>query len=422
MNVRTSSTAPQRVVITGLGCVSPLGVDVESTWAGVSAGRSGIRLVERFDASNLPVRFAGEIPGELSFDEIPPKERRRMDPFILFAMAAVREALNNAGLSFDEVSGNRAGAAIGSGIGGLGTLHDNSKNYLEGGAKRVSPFMIPMSIANIAGGYVSIQYKLRGPNMCHVSACATGAHSIGEAARIIARGDADVMVAGGTESPVNVMGMAGFAAMRALSTRNDEPARASRPFDLDRDGFVVGEGAAILVLESLEHALARGAKIRAELLGYAATADAQYIVLPSDDGNGAQRAMQLALDDAGITPSEVGYLNAHGTSTPAGDVIEAQAIRNIFGRYVDTLAVSSTKSMTGHMLGAAGAAEALFCIRALETGVLPPTINLDRPDPECALDHIANKARNAEIQFAMSNSFGFGGTNASIVLKGWDES
>jgi len=410
----------RRVVITGLGCVSPLGVDTESTWQGAIEGRSGIRTITRFDVSELPVQFAGEIPGDVNAGELAPKELRRLDDFILYALAAAREAVEDSGLSFEGAAGDRAGTAIGSGIGGLSTLHENSKIFLKSGAKRVSPFMIPMAIANLAGGYVSIQHGLRGPNICHVSACATGAHSIGEAARVIERGDADVMVVGGCEAPVNIMGIAGFAAMRALSTRNEEPEKASRPFDVDRDGFVMGEGAGVMVLEALEAAQVRGAKIYAEVVGYGASADAQYVTLPSDDGEGGRRAMSLALEDAGIDPSEIGYLNAHGTSTPAGDGVECGAIRRVFGAHVDQLAVSSTKSMTGHLLGAAGAVEALFCVRALQTGLLPPTINLDRVDPECDLNHVANKVRKEEIQYALSNSFGFGGTNACLILKRWE--
>ena len=413
----------RRVVVTGLGCVCPLGVDVESTWAAAAAGRSGIRTITRIDPTDFPVRVAGEIPGEIDPGEIPTKELRRMDDFIRFALAAAREAVADAGLRLeDDAARDRAGTAIGSGIGGIQTLHENSAAFLKGGAKRVSPFMIPMAISNLAGGYVSMQHGLRGPNICHVSACATGAHSIGEAMHIIARGDADVMVVGGTEAPVNVMGLAGFAAMRALSTRNDEPERASRPFDLGRDGFVMGEGAGVLVLESLEHAQARGAKIRGEVVGYGATADAQYVAMPSDDGNGGRRAMELALRGAGMAPSDVDYLNAHGTSTPLGDPIEVGAIREVFRDCIDRLAVSSTKSMTGHLLGAAGAVEALFCLLALETGTLPPTINLDDPDPACALDHVANKARQVDARVALSNSFGFGGTNAALLFKRWESS
>jgi 3-oxoacyl-[acyl-carrier-protein] synthase II len=409
-----------RVVITGLGCVSPLGVDIESTWQGAIEGRSGIRTITRFDPSELPVQFAGEIPGDVNAGDIEPKELRRLDPFILYALAAAREAMEDSGLTLEGSTGDRAGTAIGSGIGGLDTLHTNSKAFLKSGHKRVSPFMIPMAIANLAGGYVSIQHGLRGPNICHVSACATGAHSIGEAARIIERGDADVMVVGGCESPVNIMGVAGFAAMRALSTRNDEPEKASRPFDVDRDGFVMGEGAGVMVLEPLEAAQARGAKIYGEVAGYGASADAQFVTMPAEDGEGGRRAMNIALEDAGIDPAAVGYLNAHGTSTPAGDGLECGAIRKVFGSHVDELAVSSTKSMTGHLLGAAGAIEAIFCVRALQTGLLPPTINLDQVDPECALNHVANKVQQKDIQYALSNSFGFGGTNASLVFKRWE--
>jgi 3-oxoacyl-[acyl-carrier-protein] synthase II len=310
----------------------------------------------------------------------------------------------------------RIGVAIGSGIGGLETLQNGIQTLTRSGPRRVQPFMIPMAICNMSSGYVAIRHGIQGPNLCHVSACATGAHSIGEAARSIARGEADAILAGGSEAPVTAIGVAGFAAMRALSTRNDSPQTASRPFDRGRDGFVMGEGAAVLMLESETHAKARGARVLAELIGYAATADAAHIAQPTENAEGAQRCMRLALADADLAPRDVDYLNAHATSTPAGDVSEARALRAVFGSHTDQLAVSATKSMTGHLLGAAGALEALLCIRALETETLPPTINLDSPDPECELDHVANKARRRRIRVALSNSFGFGGTNAALVL------
>jgi 3-oxoacyl-[acyl-carrier-protein] synthase II len=335
---------------------------------------------------------------------------------IVLAVAAAREAREDAGLEVTDANRERIGVAIGSGIGGLGTLETGFETLADRGPSRISPFMIPMIISNMAGGYVAIRHGVRGPNLCHVSACATGAHSIGEAARIIERGDADVMLAGGTESALTKLGLAGFSAMRALSTRNDAPTEASRPFDRDRDGFVMGEGAAVLILEDLEHARARGARIRAEILGYGMSADAVHMAIPTEDAEGAQRCMRLAIQDAGITPGDVDYINAHATSTPAGDPAEVRAIRSVFGPHTDSLAVSATKSMMGHLLGAAGAVEALLCIRALETGVLPPTINLEHPDPECELDHVANKARLSAIRVALSNSFGFGGTNATLIL------
>ncbi len=404
------------VVVTGLGCVTPLGVDVASTWEGAIAGRSGVRMIERFDASEFPVRFGGQLPGDVAVDGLPVKEARRLDDMILFALAASQEAIRDARLVVTPESGERAGVAIGTGIGGIQTLFEGYKSLLAGGPRRVSPFVIPMSIANMAAGYTAIRNGLRGPNLCHVSACTSGAHSIGESARLIERGDADVMLAGGTEAAVTQIGLAGFGAMRALSLRNDAPTAASRPFDLDRDGFVIGEGSAVLVLEELEHARARGATIRAHVLGYGTTCDAAHVAIPTEDGEGAQRCMRIALADAELGPADVDYLNAHATSTPAGDPAEARAIRAVFGPHVDRLAVSATKSMTGHLLGAAGALEALLCIRALETGILPPTINLERPDPECALDHVANKARHVRARVALSNSFGFGGSNASLVL------
>jgi 3-oxoacyl-[acyl-carrier-protein] synthase II len=331
-------------------------------------------------------------------------------------VVAAAEARSHAGLEVDDGNRERIGVAIGSGIGGVQTLQEAQRLLLRSGVRRVSPFAIPMTLSNMPAGYVAIRQGLQGPNLCHVSACSTGAHAIGEAARLIERGDADAMLAGGSEAAIVEIGIAGFGAMRALSTRNDAPQAASRPFDLDRDGFVMGEGAAVLVLESSDHAAARGAAPLAELLGYARNADAVHIAAPTENAEGAQRCMALALDDAGLGAGEVDYLNAHATSTGLGDAAEARAIRAVFGAHAERLAVSATKSMTGHLLGAAGALEALFCVRALETGILPPTINLERPDPECELDHVANKARRARIAVAASNSFGFGGTNVTLVF------
>jgi 3-oxoacyl-[acyl-carrier-protein] synthase II len=405
----------RRVVVTGMGCATPLGRDLASTWAGAVAGRSGIAPFRNFDASKLPVRFGGEVPGELDLGDVAPKEARRLDRMIALAVAASREAVSDARLG-DDVDRQRAGVAIGSGIGGLSTLEESCHVIETRGPGRISPFMIPMIISNMAAGYVAIRHGFRGPNLCHVSACATGAHSIGEAARIIERGDADVMLAGGSEAACCMLGVAGFAAMRALSTREDDPPAASRPFDRGRDGFVMGEGAAVLVLEEAESARARGATVRAEVLGYGMSADAAHMAIPTEDAEGAQRCMRLALADAELAPTDVDYLNAHATGTPAGDPAEVRAIRAVFGAHADSLPVSSTKSMTGHLLGAAGAVEAVLCIRALETGLLPPTINLDDPDPECRLDHVANKARAARARVALSNSFGFGGTNAALVF------
>jgi 3-oxoacyl-[acyl-carrier-protein] synthase II len=417
----TSARERRRVVVTGYGCVTPLGAGVAATWQAASAGRSGVRAVERFADGELPVRFAGQAPPVLDVGDLPAKEVRRLDRVILLALAAAREALADAGLHPDDHDRDRIGVAIGSGIGGLQTLEDGHRALFRSGPRRVSPFTIPMAICNMAGGYVAIRHGVRGPNLCHVAACASSAHSVGEATRVIERGDADVMIAGGTEAPITEIGIAAFASMRALSMRGDAVEAASRPFDLDRDGFVMGEGAAVLVLEELEHARARGARPRARVAGYAATADAAFMATPTENAEGLQRCMRAALSDAGVAPADVDYLNAHATSTPAGDPAEARAIRAVFGSHADHLAVSSTKSMTGHLLGAAGAVEALLTIRALETGLLPPTINLDRPDPECDLDHVANKARPARARLALSNSSGFGGTNAALVLARDDD-
>ncbi len=406
----------RRVVITGFGCVSPLGATADATWSAAIAGRSGIAANRRFDTSEFSVKIAAQAPDDFEFGDLPAKELRRLDRFTLLALAAAREALRDAGLDPASAQSERCGVAIGSGIGGLETLSDSIAMLKKFGPRRVSPFTIPMSICNMASGYVAIQHGLRGPNLCQTAACASGAHSIGEAARAIERGDADVMLAGGSEAPITEIGVAGFANMKALSTRNESPATASRPFDADRDGFVVGEGAGVLILEDLEGARARGADIRAHVLGYGMTADAASVAQPTESGEGAQRCMRLAIADAGLNPSDVDHLNAHATSTPQGDPSEARAIRAVFGERTERLPVSATKSMTGHLLGAAGAVEALFCVRALQTGILPPTINLDHPDPDCELDHVANKARETRIRVAISNSFGFGGTNATLVL------
>jgi 3-oxoacyl-[acyl-carrier-protein] synthase II len=404
------------VVVTGMGCVSPLGNGVDASWEAAVQGRSGIAPITRFDATDYPVTFAGEVKGDLLLEGVSRKDARRLDRVIALSLDASREAIARAGLVIDDANRERIGVSIGSGIGGLDTLQRGIRVLTSDGPRRVQPFLIPMAICNMASGYVAIQHGIQGPNLCHVSACATGAHSIGEAQRAIARGDADVVLAGGTEAPVTEIGVAGFAAMRALSTRNDAPEAASRPFDGARDGFVVGEGAAVLVLEAEEHARARGATILAHVLGYAATADAAHIAQPTENHEGAQRCMRLAIADAGLEPRDVDYVNPHATSTPAGDVAEARAIRAVFGSHADQMPISATKSMTGHLLGAAGAVEAMFLVRALQTGLLPPTINLDAPDPECALDHVMDKARQQRIRVALSNSFGFGGTNAALVL------
>jgi len=417
----TRAASRRRVVVTGLGAVTPIGIGVEETWRAALEGRSGAAPITAFDASEYPVRFAAEVKGELDLGDLPPKEVRRLDRVIAMTLVAAREAIAHAGLEIGDANRERVGVAIGSGIGGLITLQESIRTLTRSGPRRVQPFTIPMAICNMSSGYVAIRHGIHGPNLCHVSACATGAHSLGEAARAIERGDVDAMVAGGSEAPIAEVGVAGFAAMRALSTRNDEPTRASRPFDQGRDGFVIGEGAGVLVLEALDSARARGAKVLCELRGYGASADAAHIAQPTENAEGAQRCMRSALADAGLEPREVDYLNPHATSTPAGDVSEARAIRAVFGSHVSRLAVSATKSMTGHLLGAAGAVEALLCVRALETGWIPPTINLETPDPECELDHVAQKPRQHPLRVALSNSFGFGGTNAALVLARLDE-
>lgn len=407
----------RRVVVTGIGSVNPLGADVASTWEAATAGRCGIQALCDLD-ERLSVKIGARVSGEIDAGELNPKEVRRYDRAVLLALAATREAVSDAALAggFDP---DRCGVAIGSGIGGIGTLLDNHKAFLERGPRRVSPFFIPMTLANMPSGVVAIHHGLRGPNLCHVTACASSSHAIGEAGRIIERGEADVMVAGGTEAALNDLVIAGFASMHALSQRNEAPERASRPFDRGRDGFVLGEGSAVLILEAEEHARARGARIRATLTGYGASADAAHMAAPDVESGGAVRCMQAALADADLAPSDVDHINAHATSTPAGDKVEVASIRRVFGAHADQISVSATKGMTGHLLGAAAGLEAVLCIRALEEGLLPPTINLEDPDPECALDHVDGKARPAEIHVALSNSFGFGGVNAALVLQRW---
>ena len=408
--------ADDEVVVTGLGCVSPLGVGVEPTWQAALAGASGVsRLPEDFEP-RLAVQIAARVRGEVDPGDIAPKELRRLDRVILLALAAAREAVADAGLADGGVAPERAGVAIGSGIGGVTTLLANHRALLDAGPRRISPFFIPMTLANMPAGMVAIQHGYGGPNLCHVTACASSAHAVGESLRILERGEADVMLAGGTEACVTPLVMAGFASMQALSRRNEEPERASRPFDRGRDGFVMGEGAAVLVLERGGHARARGARVRARLCGYAATADARHIAAPDPEASGAIRCIRGALADAGLPPDAVGYVNAHATSTPAGDEVEAQALHAVFGAHIERLAVSSTKGATGHLLGAAGALEALLCVLSVETGTLPPTLNLDDPDPECALDHVAGKPRETGTRVALSNSFGFGGVNAALLF------
>jgi len=407
----------RRVVVTGVGMITPVGLDTEATWEGLVSGKSGIGPITQFDDKTIPTQIAGEIHGFEPERYIELKEIKKMDRFIHLAIAASQMAMDTAGLKITAENAERIGIMVSAGMGGLPAIEKYHKIYLERGFRKITPFFIPMLIINEAAGILSIRYGAKGPNICVVTACATGTHSIGEAYRTIERGDADAMITGGTESCICPLGVGGFNAMKALSTRNHEPQRASRPFDIDRDGFIMGEGSGIVVLESMESALARGARVFAEVIGYGASGDAYHITAPAPNGEGAARCMKLAIKDSGIAPTEMGYINAHGTSTKFGDELESIAIKNVFGDYAYQIPVSSTKSMTGHLLGAAGGVEAVISILALDRGVLPPTINLDNPDPECDLDYIPNKARRVQVDVAMSNSFGFGGTNACLIFK-----
>jgi 3-oxoacyl-[acyl-carrier-protein] synthase II len=416
----------RRVVITGLGLVSPLGCGYETAWERLTSGQNAARRIESFDVSDLTCQVACQVPhgdgSDGTFnanDWMEPKEQRKVDDFVIYAVAAADQAVADSGLKFDTTEAQeRAGVLIGSGIGGLSGIADTSILLKEKGPRRVSPFFIPGRLINLAGGHVSIKHKLKGPNNAVVTACATGTHAIGDAARIIALDDADVMVAGGTESPICRISMAGFAACRALSTGfNDTPTKASRPYDRDRDGFIMGEGAGVVVLESYEHAKARGAKIYAEVIGYGMSADAFHITAPAEDGDGAYRCMKAALARAGVAPSEIDYINAHGTSTPMGDEIELKAVERLFGNSTGKLAMSSTKSAIGHLLGAAGAVEVVFSVLAMRDNVAPPTLNLDNPSVKTAIDLIPHVPKKREINIALSNSFGFGGTNACLVLR-----
>ncbi len=407
----------RRVVVTGIGLVSPVGIGTEESWQALKEGRSGISHITAFDASQFSCRIAGEVRGFEPERFIERKEIRKMGRFIQFAIAASDFALAASGLKVRETDAERVGVYIGSGIGGFEIIEREHKNLLERGPGRISPFFIPATIVNLAAGYVSIRTGAKGPNSATATACTTGAHAIGDSFKIIQRGDADVMICGGAEAPICPMGIGGFAAMRALSTRNDEPERASRPWDKCRDGFVVGEGAGILILEELEHARRRGAPIVAEIVGYGMSGDAYHITAPCEDGDGAVRVMRNALRDAGLEPSQIDYINAHGTSTDVGDKIETLAIKRCFGEHAYRLAVSSTKSMTGHLLGAAGGLEAGVTVLAIRDQVAPPTINYEVPDPECDLDYVPNQARPMRIEYALSNSFGFGGTNGCLIFK-----
>lgn len=407
----------RRVVVTGMGCLSPLGTDVATSWCGVRHGRNGIGEITRFDASRLPVRFAGECTGFDPTTVMTGKQARRMDRFQQMAFAVSIEALRQSGLEITEENAERVGVLVGSGIGGLESLTDGFRTLFDRGPSRVSPFLITMMVVDLAPGLISIELGAKGPNFSTVSACSTSAHAIGEAAELIRRNRADVMIAGGSEAGIVEIGVAGFSQMRALSTRNDDPAHASRPFDAQRDGFVIAEGGGVLILEELEHARARGAAIVGEVVGYGLSADASHITDPAPGGEGAARAMRMALDDAGMAPGEIEYLNAHGTSTPVGDRAETAAIKTVFGDHAARLPVSSTKSMTGHLLGAAGAVEAVFCLKAMEESFIPPTINYQVPDPECDLDYVPNEGRSAALHAVMSNSFGFGGHNVSLIFR-----
>lgn len=407
----------RRVVVTGVGVVSPLGTGNLKNWDAVVAGRSGIGPITRFDASDMPVKIAGEVKDFVAEDFIDKKEIKKMDLFIQYSLAAAQFAMEDSGLIVTEENATRVGVIVGAGLGGLTTIERYHTSLLEGGYKKISPFFIPMLIINLAPGHISMKFGAKGPNISSVSACATGTHSIGDAYHIIKRGDADAMIAGGTESTVTPLGIGGFAVMKALSTRNDDPAAASRPFEKNRDGFVLAEGAGIVVLEEYESARKRGAKIYGEVVGYGLTGDAYHMTAPAPEGEGAARCIKMALDGAGINPEDVTYINAHGTSTPFNDLNETLAIKSVFGPHAEKLMVSSTKSMTGHMLGAAGGVEAVFTLLAMEKGVIPPTINYDEPDPDCDLDYVPNTAREKKISYALSNSFGFGGTNATLLFK-----
>ena len=407
----------RRVVVTGVGLVSPLGTGNRKNWEALVAGRSGVGRITRFDATDFPVQIAGEVKDFNPEAFIEKKEIKKMDLFIQYSLAAAQFAMEDSGLQITEANAERVGVLVGAGLGGLPTIEKYHLALQEGGYKKISPFFIPMLITNLAPGHISIKYGAKGPNLSSVSACATGTHSIGDAFHMIARGDADAMIAGGTESTVTPLAIGGFAVMRALSSRNDDPESASRPFEKNRDGFVLAEGAGIVILEEFEAAKKRGAKIYGEVVGYGLTGDAYHLTAPAPDGEGAARCMKIALDNAGIKPEEVDYINAHGTSTPFNDLYETMAIKKVFGSHAGKLMVSSSKSMTGHMLGAAGGLEAAITLLSMDTGVVTPTINYQEPDPECDLDYVPNTARDAKVNCALSNSFGFGGTNATLLFR-----
>jgi 3-oxoacyl-[acyl-carrier-protein] synthase II len=410
-------TTRRRVVVTGIGLVSSLGIGTEANWAAIQAGRSGVGAITKFDAAEFPTQIASEVRGFDPLQFVDKKDVKKMDVFIQYAIAASQFAMDDAGVTVTKETAPRVGVIIASGIGGFTTIEREHKALLAGGPRKISPFFIPSAIINLAAGQVSIRFGAKGPNLATCTACSASAHAIGDAFEIIRRGDADVMIAGGSEAAITPMGIGGFGALRALSIRNDDPSRASRPFDKDRDGFVVGEGAGTLILEEYEMAKSRGARIYAELVGYGMSSDAYHITAPSEDGDGPYRVMNAAIRSAGITTAQVEYINAHGTSTPHGDRVETIAIKRCFGEHARTLCVSSTKSMTGHLLGAAGGLEAGITVLAVYHQIAPPTINLDEPGPECDLDYVPNRARAMKIDYALTNSFGFGGTNAALLFK-----
>jgi len=413
--------AERRVVVTGVGLVSPLGIGTEPTWKGLLAGQSGAAPITLFDASQHSTHFAAEVKGFDPLNWVEKKEVKKMDRFIQFAVAAADFAMKDSGIAVTPENAEMVGVYIGSGIGGFRTIEDAHSDLVNGGPRRVSPFFIPSAIVNLASGWVSIRTGARGPNSATATACTTSAHALGDSYRLIQRGDADAMIAGGSEAAITPLGTAGFCSMRALSTRNDEPARASRPFDAQRDGFVMGEGSGILILEELEMARRRGAKIYCEVVGYGMSADAYHISAPSETGDGAISVMKKALKDAGLRPADIDYINVHGTSTPQGDKVEVIAIKEVFGDHARRVAISSTKSMTGHLLGAAGGLEAGISALTLRDQVIPPTINYENPDPECDLDFVPNTARKAAVRHVLSNSFGFGGTNGALVFRRWEQ-
>lgn len=407
----------RRVVVTGMGIVSPVGLNVEESWQNILAGKSGVSMIDHFDTSEFSTKIIAKVKNFNIENHVSLKDARKMDLFTQYGLAAADEAIEDSGLVVDETLSHRTGVAIGAGIGGIETITNNQEKLLAGGPRKVSPFFIPSAITNMVAGQISIKHGLKGPNISVVTACTTGTHNIGLAARMIAYGDADVMVCGGSEMATTPLSLAGFSAVRSLSKRNDEPEKASRPWDKDRDGFVMGEGAGIMVLEEYEHAKARGAKIYAELAGFGMSGDAYHITAPDEDADGASRAMLAAINDAGIRPDQIDYINAHGTSTYLNDMNETKAVKRVFGDHAYQLCISSTKSMTGHLLGAAGAVEAIFSVLAIQDQIAPPTINLDNPDEGCDLDYVAHKAKKRKIDYVLSNSLGFGGTNGTLIFK-----